>query len=114
MPTPSGIAQEKTLDRRFGNTVKSWTNGGALLTTTTDITPTTGKKIRLLWLQALPNSDNDVANLVTVGFVGAAQALYCSYALSHWQMFDGAVDQALRITLANNRPVAVTVHYEEL
>lgn len=106
-PVPVGAT---TLDRRFGGSKLAY---AAVLTATSDITPTSGKAIRLLWVAFIPNPDNSSANLVTVGFVAAATSLYTGYALAHWERFDGAVDQHLRITLANSQPVAVTVHYEE-
>lgn len=110
MPTPSGISQEVTLARRFGGSKLAFSS---LITATTDITPTTGKSIRLLWVAFVPNGDNASSNLVTIGFVGSGVNLYTGYALAHWERFDGSVNTKLRITLANAQPVAVTVHYEE-
>jgi hypothetical protein len=109
--TTAGAAAEVTLGRRFGGSKLAYS---ALLTsTTTDITPTTGKTLRLLWVAFVPNSDNSTANLVQIGFVGGG-AVYTGYALAHWERFDGpSPNTALRVTLANTQPVAVTVHYEE-
>jgi hypothetical protein len=102
--------KDAQLVRRFGGSKLAYSG---LLTSTTDITPTVGKAIRLLWVAFVPSSDNSAANLVTVGFVDAAAPCYTGYALAHWERFDGAVNQKLRITLATAEPVAVTVHYEE-
>lgn len=110
MTTPSGISKETTLARRFGGSKLAYS---AVLTATTDITPTSGKAMRLLWVCFIPNPDNSSANLVTIGFVGAGSSLYTGYALAHWERFDGSLNTALRVTLANSQPVAVTVHYEE-
>jgi len=109
LPLPTGATQEVTLGRRFGGAKLAYS---AVLTATTDLTPTVGKAIRLLWVAFIPNSDNTTSNLVTVGYVGGG-ALYTGYAMAHWERFDGAVNTALRITVANAQPVAVTVHYEE-
>lgn len=103
------VASETTLGRRFGGSKLPFSG---LLTSTTDVTPTSGKAIRLLWASVIPNPDNSTANLVQIGFVGDTPA-YTTYALAHWERFDGDTDQVLRITLANSQPVAVTVHYEE-
>lgn len=109
--TPSGIAKEATLARRFGGSKLAYSG---LLTADHDITPSAPtKSIRLLWVAFVPNPDNSGANLVTVGFEGASTPVYTGYALAHWEMFDGAPGVPLQISLANNQPVAVTVHYEE-
>jgi hypothetical protein len=99
------------LSRRFGGAKLAYS---ALLIATTDLTPTVGKTLRALWVAFVPNADNATSNLVQIGFVGAASQLYTGYALAHWERFDApAVNTALRITLANTQPVALTVHYEE-
>ena len=110
MPTPSGIAKEATLARRFGGAKLAYSG---LLTGSHTITPSAGKKISLLWVAFVPSPDNSTANLVQVGFDGDTP-VYTGYALAHWERFDGAVGQNLIVTLANSQPVAVTVHYEEL
>ena len=113
MPTPSGISQEATLARRFGAGV-TLADGG-LLTATTTYSPTTGKKMRLKWIIVVPSSDNGSANYVDVRWAGAAKPLYAGYALAHWEAFDApAINTGLVITLTNNQPVAVTIHYEEI
>ncbi len=112
-PTTSpetGLSKEVTLGRRFGGSKLS---DGGNYTATTDITPTAGMAMRLLWVAFVPNSDNTAANLIDVRFVGAAKPLYVGYAMAHWERFDGALNTALRITLSNSQPVAVTVHFEE-
>jgi hypothetical protein len=105
-----GLATETTLASRFGGGKLAFSNE---LVASQNIVPTTGKRIRLLWVAFVPNPDNTAANLVKIGFVGAPSFLYTGYALAHWEKFEGGVDVPLRITLATNQPVAVTVHYEE-
>jgi hypothetical protein len=85
----------------------------AVLSTAGDtavVTPGATQKVRLVWVAFVPNSDNTAANLVTVKF--GSTNLYVGYAMSHWEVFDGAVGQALTVNLANTQPVAVTVHYQ--
>lgn len=110
----TGLAKDATFNPRYTDTVKSY---AALLSASgnTDIVPTSGKRIRVLWVSFVPNGDNTAANLVTVSYPIAGKTLYVGYAMAHWQRFDdGAVDEHLRINLANTQPVAVTIHYQEI
>ena len=113
MPTPSGIAKEDTQARRYAN--PNVLTFAARITGTTQIVPSTAlKSIRLLWVQALPLSDNAIGNLVIVQWHLINPALYCGEAISHWQRLDApSANLALDIVLANTQPVALTVHYEE-
>lgn len=104
-------AEAASLRRRFGGGKSAY---AAVLTANHDIIPAFGKKIRLYWVAFIPNKGNASANLVTVGFVGAASSLYVGYAMAHWEFFEGDVNQPLRIGLSTGEPVAVTVHYEEV
>lgn len=107
----TGIAAD-TFSPRYVDAVKSFAQQ---ITTSTDITPTAGKRIRVLWVAFVPSPDNTTANLVTVSYPTTGKTLYVGYAMAHWQRFDdGATNEAVHIGLANTQPVAVTVHYEEL
>lgn len=105
------LALDSTLARRFGGGKLAY---ASVLTATTDISPSSGKAFRLLWIAFIPDSGNVSSNLVTVGFVGGVSSLYAGYAMAHWESFTGAVNAPLRISLANSQSVAVTVHYEEV
>ncbi len=116
LPLPVNAAQENTLERRFGTPGTPKKAKGALLSTAGDndfITPTAGKSVRVLWVSAIPSSDNTAANLVQVKFGTGGTPFYTVYAVGHWEVFEGAVDQHVFVNLANTQPVAVTVHYEE-
>lgn len=102
--------------RRYGLAGTPKKAKGALLSTSGDndfITPTAGKSVRVLWTSVIPNPDNASANLVAVKFGTGGTPFYLSYAVAHWEMFEGAVDQHVYVNLANTEPVAVTIHYEE-
>lgn len=110
----TGLAKDATLTPRYSDAVKTYAQ---LVSASgnTDITPTVGKRIRVLWVAFVPSSDNATSNLVTISHPTTVVNLYVGYAMAHWQRFDvGAVNEVLRINLANAQPVAVTIHYEEI
>ena len=112
-PVPSQIAKEQTLSRRFGTGVTL--SDGGLLTSSTTYSPSSGKTMRLKWIIAVPSVDNTSANYLDVRWAGASKPLYAGYALAHWEAFTApAANTGLVVTLTNNQPVAVTIHYEEL
>lgn len=119
MPTPSGIAKEETLSRRFGvgENVITWANNGVPLVASASISPSApDKAIRLLWLQALPRVDNTQGNLIVVRWddAGATEPLYCSETISHYQPKEAPeAGMDLLIIVENSQPVPVTAHYEE-
>ena len=105
-------AQKANLDYRYSGGKSSY---GAVLSTSGDtavLTPASGKRIRVFWVSLIPNSDNTVANLVTVKFTSTV--LYLGYAIAHWEVFTGSTDEVLTVNLANAQPVAFTVHYQEI
>lgn len=77
------------------------------------VTPASGTRIRLVWASVIPSSDNSNANLAKLRF-GSNDPIYVAYAMAHWEVMDGAVDEVLYINLASAEPVAVTVHYKVL
>lgn len=106
---PVDVADPNT-QRRFGGAKLAYSG---LLTSDHLIDPSAvGNAIRVLWVAFVPSPDNSAANLVQVGFNGDVP-FYTGYALAHWEVFEGAPDQAVLIDLATAEPVAVTVHYEE-
>lgn len=98
-----------TPDNRFGGGVTPYAK---VLTANDSIAPPAGKSIQVDWVAFVPNSDNTTANQITIGFHQAANPLYIGYAIAHWEIFTGAKDQALDITLNNAQPVSVMVHYK--
>lgn len=80
---------------------------------TTIVTPAAGKKLRVVWVSFIPDADDTDSNLVTVSFTGG-QVLYVGYAVAHWEVFEGATNEALRINTQNVSRVAWTVHYQEI
>lgn len=84
------------------------------LTASDTITPSTGKRIEVVWAQVIAKSGNSDDNLVTIGFDGAANTIYTVYALGRSAVFVGDVDQPLDIVLENAQPVTVNIHYREI
>lgn len=120
LPLPAGAASEVTLAAQKANLDYRYAGGKSaytgLLSTAGDntvITPAAGKRIQVVWVNFLPNSDNTVANLVTVKF-GTGAGFYLNYAVGHFEVFTGAVDQSVVVNLTNAQPVAVTIHYSEI
>lgn len=104
--------RDSQLTSRYAQPVLSFAQ---LLTASTNIIPTPGMRIRVLWVAFVPDPDATTSNLVTISYPDSGVDLYCGFALAHWQQFDdGAVDEVLHIELENTNPVAVTVHYQEL
>lgn len=75
--------------------------------------PLPGGRLRVVWVAFAPQPDAELLAPFTVQFAGAAEPLYLNYALAHWQVFEGDVDQALEFIPGNTVPVAVTVHYQD-
>lgn len=83
------------------------------LTSSASITPTSGKKLQIVWVQVVADPDGTAGNLVTIGFNGSS-ALYKVYALGRSALFTGATNQVLDITLENSQPVTVNIQYREI
>lgn len=98
-----------TVSPRFASDVLTYAR---VITASDTITPPLGQKIQLVWVAFAPDPDAGVLTPVTVGFQGDAEPKYCNYALSHWQLFEGALDQPLEIVLGSSVPVSVTIHYK--
>ena len=119
IPVLQGLASEDTLAsvlatvfRRYG-TVATRIPYADRLTSSHSIIPTTGKRIRLIWVQVLPATiTNPTGNKVIIKFRTTSN-IYSGEVVGHWDTFEGAVDEPLDITLANAEPVDVNVHYEE-
>jgi hypothetical protein len=75
------------------------------------ITPSSGKKIMLTWVQIIPAPDNTVDNLVTIKFNGASSNIYKTYVIGREAVFIGNTNQALDIDLENSEKVTVNIHY---
>lgn len=83
---------------------------------TTLITPTLGKAIRMFWVSAMNSPANDNNPLLKIGFgegTNVTSEKYRTYAVAHYEKFEGAVNENLNINLSTTGSVAVTIHYEE-
>lgn len=85
-------------------------------TTSDTITPTSGKKIRLIWAQVVPDPDGTAGNLVTISMTisGVLTDIYKVYALGRSAVFTGDTDEDLVITLENSEPVTINIQYREI
>lgn len=84
-----------------------------VLTASTTLTPSTGKRIRVLKAQVLQNPDNATANLVTLSFASSIGAFVTGWVFSDSNEWTGDVNEALTITLAGSNPVSVNLRYKE-
>lgn len=78
---------------------------------TTVHTPAAGQAIRLHWVSAI--NDPDASNNPLVQVKLGSTELYRAYAVAHRQVFEGAADEALTVTLDQTGSVAVTAHLVE-
>jgi hypothetical protein len=109
-PVSGTVAITGSEDTRFAGGKTPYAQVLSTAGDTTIVTPSGGQRVRMVWVAFVPNSDNTAANLVTVKFTTGSTP-YVGYALSHWEVFDGPVNQPLVVNLANTQPVAVTIHY---
>ncbi len=79
---------------------------------TTIYTPTSGKSVRLYWVSAINDPDEVLNPLIKIS-IGATE-FYRGYAIAHWEVFTGAVNDALIVNLSNAASVAVTAHIKEI
>lgn len=77
------------------------------------IVPTTGKALRVVWVSAIP-SPTAGANRLQFKFSGGGTPFYEAYAVAHWEVFTGPVNQPLLLVTETADPVSVTVHYREV
>lgn len=108
----TGLAKDITLQARYGGSKLAFADEVAAAGDTTLITPAAGKRLRVYWVSVIPNPDNVAANLVRIKI--NTDTIYCTYAVAHWEIFEGAVDESVLINLENASPVAVTIHYVEV
>lgn len=99
--------------RRFSGGKSAMTAQVTTTGQTVILTPDTGKAITVFWVSALNDPDQAQSPRIRVGFQGASDYLYSSYAIAHWEMFTGNVNQALVVDLDQTGDVAVTVHYTQ-
>lgn len=76
-------------------------------------TPAAGKAVRLFWVSAINDPDASASPRIRIGFQGAGDYLYSAYAIAHWEIFEGAANQAVVVDLDQAGAVALTMHYEE-
>lgn len=84
-----------------------------VLTSTTTLTPTAGKAIKLVKMQVLQDPDNSSANQVTLGFVSTGN-FFIGWVGSDNAEVTGATNEVLNITLSNSQPVSVLLRYKEI
>ena len=78
---------------------------------TTIYTPATGKAIKLYWIYAMNDPDQTTTPLIKIS-IGTTE-LYRAYSIAHWEIFEGAANEALKINLDKAGSVAITCHLEE-
>lgn len=102
------------LDERFSGGKTAYCTTLIAAGDNTVLTPTSGKALRVVWVSAIPSSDNTNANLVKFKFGTGGTPFYIAYAVAHWEVFQGAVNQALVVNCATSEAVSVSIHYREI
>lgn len=106
-------AMKLDLDERYSGGKTAYTTTINFAGTSTLITPTAGKALRVVWVSAVP-SPTAGANRVQFKFGAGGAPFYEAYALAHWEVFTGGVNVALMMTTETTDAVSVTVHYREV
>lgn len=109
---PSDLAKEATQLRRLGGGKIPVCNTVVASGDTTIHTPAAGKAIRLYWISAINNPVAESSTVISVR-IGSTE-YYRVYALAHWEVFTGGVDESLIINLSSSGSVQVTAHIEEI
>lgn len=78
---------------------------------TTLVTPPGGQRVRVVWVSAIANPDNLSANRTRFKFGAAGAPFYESYAVAHWEVFDGGIGVPLIVNCQTAEAVSVTAHY---
>lgn len=108
------LAVRAGIDERFSGGKLAYATTITAAGDTTLVTPAVGKFLRVVWASAIPSPDNANANRVRFKFGAGGAPFYESYALAHWEVFDGGVDVPLMFNAATAEAVSVTVHYREI
>jgi len=86
----------------------------ATLTNTTETaihTPAAGNAVRVYWVSAINRDPATSFPAVTIRI--GSTVIYKASAVSHWEKFVGAADEAVTAQLSTSGTVDVTIHYEE-
>lgn len=84
-----------------------------VLTSGDTITPASGKRLKIVKSQILPDPVNTSYNLVTLSFVSIGNFFTC-WAGSDSSVWIGAVDEALTITVSSSDNVSVNIRYKQI
>lgn len=106
-------SRDVTLINRYGGGKSAIAQSISTSGTTTLRTPAAGNLLIIYWVQAMPDPLGTGSPLITVAL--GATTLYSGYGISHWERFEGDLNDALTVTLdASGTNVAVTIHYMEV
>lgn len=105
------LTTDGTFDERYSGGKSSFATTVSASGDTTLVTPPVGQSVRVVWVSAIANPDNNNANRVRFKFGAGGSPFYESYAVAHWEVFQGAVDVPLLLNLQTAEPVSITVHY---
>lgn len=102
------------LDERFSGGKTAFCTTLTAAGDNTVLTPTVGTSLRVVWVSAIPSSDNSAANLVKFKFGTGGTPFYIAYAIAHWEPFQGAVNTSLVVNCATSEAVSISVHYRQV
>lgn len=84
-----------------------------VLTSSTTLSPSAGKALKIVKVQVLQNPDNETSNRVTLGFTSTGD-FFTGWVVSDSSEVIGDVDEDLTITLASSAPISVIMRYKEI
>lgn len=106
------IALEATQVNRYGGGKTALTATVSASGDTTLHTPPAGQATTLYWISAIADPQASTNPLIIIKF--GSTELYRVYAVAHWEIFVGAVNQALVVNLSSaGTNVAITAHYKD-
>ncbi len=112
LPLPAGAATSALQGTRYAGGKTPVTAQVTAAGDTTVYTPAAGKRVRLFWVSAINDPDQSVSPRIIVKFAGGTE-LYRAAALAHWEIFEGALNEAVVVNLDQAADVAVTLHLQE-
>lgn len=105
------LAQEITQSKRLGGGKVAKTGTATAVGDTTIYTPAAGKAITLYWISAVNDPTASSAPVIKIK-IGTTE-IYRTFAVSHWEPFTGAPNEALIVNLSASGNVQITAHITE-
>lgn len=107
------LATETTQNRRLGGNKKPVTFTVTSSALPFVYTPAAGKSVRMFWFTAAPDPSGGIFPQISVT-IGSLEVYRIRGAVAHWEVFDGAADETVTVSIDVGATVDGTMHIEEL